>query len=157
MGLQTAYLTCVRDTALDRVVGMQQKTVSPKASSGGCNGSRSATKPASGVMSSIVIRPYSIEPLADRAWLVSPLFRFRPDMMKMPVVVKVCRPALAALMPGPGARNLKQWRQCMSWWNRHPYVMTCSSALAFRCCCLCRRAGAADLKTAKGFGFSRGW
>lgn len=115
IGLQRAYLTCARDTALDRVVGMQQKTVKPNASSDGYNGSRRATKPASGVMSNMVTRPYNIEPLADSAWLISPLFRFRPDMMKMPVVVKVCRPALAALMPGPGARNLKQQREYVSW------------------------------------------
>ena len=105
----------MRDTALDRVVGMQQKTVRPNASSGGCKGRRSATKPASGVMSRMVTRPYSIEPLAESAWLVSPLFRLRPDKMKMPVVVKVCRPASAALMPGPGARNLKQQREDVSW------------------------------------------
>ena len=57
VGLQETHLTCVREIALDRVVGMQQKTVRPNASSGGCNGRRSATKPANGVMSRMVARP----------------------------------------------------------------------------------------------------
>ena len=86
---------------------MQQNTVSPKASSGGCSGSRRATKPARGVMSSIVARPYKIAPHAVNACVASPRFRFRPEMMKMPVVVRVWRPASAALMPGAGHRNLR--------------------------------------------------
>ena len=39
-------LTCVRETPLDRVVGMQQKTARPKANSGGRNGSRRAASAA---------------------------------------------------------------------------------------------------------------
>lgn len=50
-----------------------------------------------------------MEPQAESACAASPLFRFRPDMMKMPVVVKVCRPALAAWMPGLGALDLKEF------------------------------------------------
>ena len=87
---------------------MQQKTVSPKASSGGFKGSRRAKKPARGVMSSMVASPYRMDPQAVSACVASPLLRFRPEMMKMPVVVRVCRPASAALIPGLGQRNLSQ-------------------------------------------------
>lgn len=59
-------------------------------------------------MSSMVASPYMMDPQAVNACVASPLFRFRPEMMKMPVVVRVCRPASAALIPGLGQRNLRQ-------------------------------------------------
>lgn len=45
-GVEGAAGTCVRETPLERVVGMQQKTASPKANSGRRKGSRSATRAA---------------------------------------------------------------------------------------------------------------
>ena len=60
------FCTCVRVTPLDRVVGMQQKTASPTASSG-CRGRRRASRAARGVIARIDTKPYRVAPQAERA------------------------------------------------------------------------------------------
>ncbi len=95
------------DTPLESVVGMQQKTARPKASSGEPKGSRSTTSAARGVMNNIEAKPYRMAPQADSARSASPRRRPSPEMMKMPVVVRLCSPASAALKPGPGKKYLE--------------------------------------------------
>ena len=64
--IQTRTRTCVRVTPLDRVVGMQQNTARPTASSG-CRGRRRASRAARGVMARIDANPYRVAPQAERA------------------------------------------------------------------------------------------
>ena len=52
-------VTWVRDTPLDRVVGMQQNTASPSVSSGDPRGSRCTASAASGVMKRMEAKPNS--------------------------------------------------------------------------------------------------
>lgn len=66
---------------------------------------------ARGVITKMDIMPKSTEPQAEKACMVSPLRMPRPEMMNMPVVVTVCRPALAACTPPAGATHL-HWRDC---------------------------------------------
>lgn len=105
-GLQFQGDTCVKETPDDSVVGMQQKTASPKANSGGFRGSRRAATPASGVMSRMESMPKSTAPQDDRACTVSPLRRARPDITNIPVVVRFCSPAFAARTPAAGKQYL---------------------------------------------------
>lgn len=105
-GLPTPGRTCVKDTPDESVVGMQQNTAKPKASSGGWRGRRSATMAARGVKSRIDSIPNRTAPFADKACMVSPLRMPRPDMTNMPVVVRLCTPELAACTPKEGARHL---------------------------------------------------
>ena len=100
--------TCVRDTPEDRVVGIQQNTARPNASSGGCRGRRRAGMAARGVMTSMDSRPNRTAPQEVSACMVSPRRMPKPDMIKIPVVVNFCKPASAALTPHCGVKHL-QW------------------------------------------------
>jgi hypothetical protein len=78
----TAHLqqagTCVRETPLEIVVGMQQKIASPNANSLGTSGSCDTGTAMSGVTNRIATRPYNVAPQEDSARSDSPLFKFRP-------------------------------------------------------------------------------
>lgn len=86
---------------------MQQKTARPNASSGEPRGSRRTTSAARGVMNRMEVKPYRMAPQADSARSASPRRRPSPEMIKMPVVVRLCSPASAALKPGSGKRYLR--------------------------------------------------
>ena len=97
-----------------------------------------------------------MEPHAESAWAASPLFRFRPDMMKMPVVVKVCKPALAAWIPGLGAMDLKQssllhaagLQKCVGLWSVGKHGAGQSAAMSLLQCRLCTQYPRAGCKRA---------
>ena len=65
-------MTCVSETPEDSVVGMQQNTASPKASSGGYRGRRSATKAARGVNTRMESMPKMTEPHEEIACIRVP-------------------------------------------------------------------------------------
>lgn len=98
----------MRETPLESVVGMQQKTARPKASSGEPRGSRSTASAASGVMNRMEAKPYKMAPQDDSARTASPRRSPNPEIMKIPVVVTLCSPASAALRPGPGTKYLRR-------------------------------------------------
>jgi len=74
----------VRETPLDRVVGMQQKTARPIVNSGDPRGRRWTASAARGVMNRMEANPNRIAPHDDSAFIASPRFRPRPDMIKIP-------------------------------------------------------------------------
>ena len=80
--------TWVRETPLDRVVGMQQNTASPRVSSGEPRGRRCTASAARGVMNRMEAKPNAMAPQADSALRASPRFRPRPEMTKMPAPKK---------------------------------------------------------------------
>ena len=93
--------TCVKEMPVDSVVGTQQNTAKPRASSG-CMGNRWATGASSGVISRMDRKPYRADFQSDRACTDSPRFKPRPEMVKMPKVVADCSFMLAACTPSGG-------------------------------------------------------
>lgn len=81
---QDPLLTWVRETPLDRVVGMQQNTARPRVSSGEPRGRRCTASAARGVMNRMEAKPNAMAPQADSALRASPRFNPRPEMTKMP-------------------------------------------------------------------------
>ena len=74
-------VTWVRDTPLESVVGMQQKTARPRVSSGEPRGRRCTARAARGVTSRMEAKPNMMAPQADSARAASPRLRPRPEMM----------------------------------------------------------------------------
>lgn len=95
-------LATVRVTPVESVVGMQQKTASPSAISGGDSGTRRTPNAASGVTARMASMPYSSALVARRAAAVSPRCSSKPEMVKMPTVAATWPLAAAAFSPAAG-------------------------------------------------------
>ena len=94
-------VTWVREMPVESVVGTQQNTASPKASSGWM-GRRCATGASRGVISRMERKPYSADFQSDMACIDSPRFSPSPEIVKMPKVVAVCSCMLEACTPKGG-------------------------------------------------------
>lgn len=98
--------TLVRVTPVESVVGMQQNTASPNASSGGCRGTRNTMNDANGVSNKMEARPYDIAVMLFSAACISPFCKRIPEMMNMAMVDTGCKFIAAAAVPGPGNKYL---------------------------------------------------
>ena len=105
-------VTWVRETPLDSVVGMQQKTARPSVSSGEPRGRRCTARAASGVTSRMEAKPNAMAPRADSARAASPRLRPRPEMTKMPARAA---PGLAHSYGQPGSRRAVQSGSVTAW------------------------------------------
>jgi len=97
-----------RVTQVERVVGTQQKTARPKAISGGCSGKRMTPNAANGVINKVDMMPKAIAIGLRSAATASPLCSKIPEIVKIPMVVKVCKLRAAAKVPGPGQSHPKE-------------------------------------------------
>lgn len=96
-----------RVTQVERVVGTQQKTARPSAISGGCSGKRITPNAANGVINRVDRIPKAIAIGLRSAAAASPLCSKIPEIIKIPIVEKVCKLRAAAKVPGPGHNHPK--------------------------------------------------
>lgn len=112
-----AGVTWVRETPLESVVGMQQKTARPSVSSEEPRGRRCTARAARGVTARMEAAPKRMAPQADSARAASPRLRPRPEMMKMPARTE--RQACRAVDGSPQLQGcVGRYPHSTTWYSR---------------------------------------